>query len=318
MRGFSRGMRQRLALERALLHARGSCCSTSRSPASTIAPSARVAIGCAGSRPTAPSSCWRRTTSISPTAWSRASRSCATAGCVADEAAGARSARALPQRSWSTPDVFLRTALLVLRKDVAIEVEEPRDPDDDAVLRGVVRAGVRLRVREGRAAPSRTRRPASCGSRSRSPGRSRSAGRSSASATAKRCARCCSRRRRGRRSTSASCSACCAAARRRRSCCWCRWSRCCSRRRSSRGRCCSWRCSLAGTIGFAAVGTLFAAMLVRARTRDVLLPILLYPITIPVIIAGVRGHGGAARVAARRADGDRCGSRSWCASTSCS
>ena len=44
-----------------------------------------------------------------------------------------------------------------------------------------------------------------------------------------------------------------------------------------------------GTIGFAAVGTLFAAMLVRTRTRDVLLPILLYPVTIPVIIAGVRG-----------------------------
>ena len=45
----------------------------------------------------------------------------------------------------------------------------------------------------------------------------------------------------------------------------------------------------AGTLGFGAVGTLFAAMLVRARSRDVLLPILLYPITIPVIIAGVRG-----------------------------
>jgi len=44
-----------------------------------------------------------------------------------------------------------------------------------------------------------------------------------------------------------------------------------------------------GTIGFCAVGTLFAAMLVRARSRDVLLPILLYPIIIPVIIAGVRG-----------------------------
>jgi heme exporter protein B len=44
-----------------------------------------------------------------------------------------------------------------------------------------------------------------------------------------------------------------------------------------------------GTIGFAAVGTLFAAMLVRARTRDVLLPVLLYPITVPVMIAGVRG-----------------------------
>lgn len=44
-----------------------------------------------------------------------------------------------------------------------------------------------------------------------------------------------------------------------------------------------------GTLGYAAVGTLFAAMLVRARSRDVLLPVLLYPITIPVIIAGVRG-----------------------------
>ena len=46
---------------------------------------------------------------------------------------------------------------------------------------------------------------------------------------------------------------------------------------------------LAGTIGFASVGTLFAAMLVRSRTRDIMLPILLYPITVPVIIAGVRG-----------------------------
>jgi len=46
---------------------------------------------------------------------------------------------------------------------------------------------------------------------------------------------------------------------------------------------------LLGTIGFATVGTLFAAMLSRARSRDVLLPILLYPVTIPVMIAGVRG-----------------------------
>jgi len=45
----------------------------------------------------------------------------------------------------------------------------------------------------------------------------------------------------------------------------------------------------AGTLGFAGVGTLFAAMLVRAHSRDVLLPILLYPIKVPVIIAGVRG-----------------------------
>jgi len=47
----------------------------------------------------------------------------------------------------------------------------------------------------------------------------------------------------------------------------------------------------AGTLGFAGVGTLFAAMLVRAHSRDVLLPLLLYPITVPVIIAGVRGTG---------------------------
>ena len=46
---------------------------------------------------------------------------------------------------------------------------------------------------------------------------------------------------------------------------------------------------LAGTLGFAAVGTLFAAMLVRARSRDVLLPVVLYPVAVPVIIAGVRG-----------------------------
>ena len=46
---------------------------------------------------------------------------------------------------------------------------------------------------------------------------------------------------------------------------------------------------LLGTLGFCSVGTLFAAMLVRARSRDVLLPVVLYPITIPVIIAGVRG-----------------------------
>jgi heme exporter protein B len=44
-----------------------------------------------------------------------------------------------------------------------------------------------------------------------------------------------------------------------------------------------------GTLGFAAVGTLFAAMLVRARSRDMLLPVLLYPVIVPVIIAGARG-----------------------------
>jgi heme exporter protein B len=48
---------------------------------------------------------------------------------------------------------------------------------------------------------------------------------------------------------------------------------------------------VAGTVGFAAVGTLFAAMLVRLNARDVLLPVLLYPMSVPVIIAGVLGTG---------------------------
>jgi heme exporter protein CcmB len=51
----------------------------------------------------------------------------------------------------------------------------------------------------------------------------------------------------------------------------------------------------AGTVGFATVGTLFAAMLVRARSRDVLLPVLLYPVTVPVIIAGVRATAALAQ-----------------------
>ena len=65
---------------------------------------------------------------------------------------------------------------------------------------------------------------------------------------------------------------------------------------------------LTGTLGFAAVGTLFAAMLVRARSRDVLLPVLLYPITIPVIIAGVRGTAALLRRSSRHGHGASSGS----------
>ena len=44
-----------------------------------------------------------------------------------------------------------------------------------------------------------------------------------------------------------------------------------------------------GTIGFALIGTLFAAMLLSTRLRDVLLPIVVYPLVTPVLIAGVQG-----------------------------
>jgi heme exporter protein CcmB len=46
---------------------------------------------------------------------------------------------------------------------------------------------------------------------------------------------------------------------------------------------------VAGSAGYAAVGTLFAAMLARTHSRGALLPVLLYPMTVPVIIGGVRG-----------------------------
>ena len=44
-----------------------------------------------------------------------------------------------------------------------------------------------------------------------------------------------------------------------------------------------------GTIGFSAVGCVFSAALLRARSRDVLLSTLLYPIIVPIVIAGARG-----------------------------
>ena len=43
-----------------------------------------------------------------------------------------------------------------------------------------------------------------------------------------------------------------------------------------------------GTVGFAALGTLVSAMLVRNELREVLLPIVLYPLLIPLLIAGVQ------------------------------
>ena len=48
-----------------------------------------------------------------------------------------------------------------------------------------------------------------------------------------------------------------------------------------------------GTAGIASVGTLFSAMAVRTRFREVLLPILLLPMLIPVLAGAVRGTGAA-------------------------
>lgn len=50
--------------------------------------------------------------------------------------------------------------------------------------------------------------------------------------------------------------------------------------------------TILGSIGYVAVGTLLSAMTVQTRTRDVLLPILLFPLVIPVIIAAVKASSG--------------------------
>ncbi len=49
---------------------------------------------------------------------------------------------------------------------------------------------------------------------------------------------------------------------------------------------------LLGSIGYIAVGTLLASMSIQARTRDVLLPILLFPVVLPVLVAAVRTSTG--------------------------
>lgn len=43
-----------------------------------------------------------------------------------------------------------------------------------------------------------------------------------------------------------------------------------------------------GTIGFAGVGTLFSAMAVHTRAREVMLPIMLFPVIVPLLLSAVR------------------------------
>ena len=45
------------------------------------------------------------------------------------------------------------------------------------------------------------------------------------------------------------------------------------------------------TVGFASVGTLFSAMSVNTRAREVMLPILMFPVAVPVLIAAVKTTG---------------------------
>lgn len=47
-----------------------------------------------------------------------------------------------------------------------------------------------------------------------------------------------------------------------------------------------------GTVGFAAVGTLLSAMAVNTRAREVMLPVLVFPIILPVVVSAVKVTGG--------------------------
>jgi heme exporter protein B len=49
---------------------------------------------------------------------------------------------------------------------------------------------------------------------------------------------------------------------------------------------------LLGSIGYTSVGTLLATMAVQARTRDMLLPVMLFPVAIPVLVAAVKASSG--------------------------
>lgn len=49
---------------------------------------------------------------------------------------------------------------------------------------------------------------------------------------------------------------------------------------------------LLGTEGYAAVGTMLSSMAVQARTRDILLPILLFPVVVPLVVAAVKATDG--------------------------
>ena len=51
--------------------------------------------------------------------------------------------------------------------------------------------------------------------------------------------------------------------------------------------------ALLATLGIAAVGTLFSAMAVNTRAREVMLPLLFLPIAVPVIVAAVEASGPA-------------------------
>lgn len=47
-----------------------------------------------------------------------------------------------------------------------------------------------------------------------------------------------------------------------------------------------------GSVGYISVGTLLSSMSMQTKTRDMLLPIILFPVTIPILLAAVKASNG--------------------------
>jgi heme exporter protein B len=57
-----------------------------------------------------------------------------------------------------------------------------------------------------------------------------------------------------------------------------------------------------GAVGFSTVGTVFSASLLKVRSRDVLLPVIMYPLLVPLFVAGTQAT---AMLVAERPDLDK-------------
>ena len=288
--GFSRGMRQRLALERALpARPAPGVCSTSRSRGWTRRRAADWSSGCGPCGPTGGSSSSPPTTSTSSTAL--LDRGAAAAGGqVAAPRRRGDPARAVPGRGRGgrrAMSEFLRVAWLVVRKDLRVE-SRSRELLFTTVFFaiscvlvfsfGFVRGG---RAVEGAAAgilwiAHRLLRH----SRPRPRLRARAAPRRPAGPPARAGRPSRHLRRQARRSADA--------------------PRGGGGDRDGHGRVpvpgpavpasgAALRAAVAGDPGVRERGDAVSAMLVRARSRAVLLPVLLYPITIPVRSWGSAG-----------------------------
>src|SRR3954447_23490155 len=100
---------------------RGWCSWTNRSPGWTTPLRRSWPTGCAASPRPVQSSSWRRTTWISPTGSSVAWLSYAAGGSSRTNPPGSTSGHATAR--WSVTEMFLKVAVLVLKKDLAIEAK---------------------------------------------------------------------------------------------------------------------------------------------------------------------------------------------------